>query len=384
MDSTPHSSPLMRRTNFVLIVLFMLLLWLPTLDSIFHFDWTKPRSENRAIAAFPKLHPGWEGFQAYLAGLEAYFNDHFGTRKCLVQWNNKLRWSLFKDKTNRSVLTGKDGWLFFTDARMIDHYSGQLQFTPEQLHDWQMVLERRRNWLARRGIAYLFVIAPDKHTIYPEELPDWLTKVSPQTKVDQFFTYMREHSTVPVLDLRDVVRDAKKLGPTYLKTDTHWNCIGGFAAYQLLMQEIARLMPALKLGAMPRESFTLTNTLTHGGDLARILGVSMTESNAFSMIPNLELPVFSQKLPPEDHPKEPAFSSNPSAKGSLMLYHDSFSGAWNPFLGYHFNQITYLWQYDLDTAWVERDKPDIVVTEMLERFFNTEDPKKLMVKEALF
>ncbi len=48
--------------------------------------------------------------QGYLAGLEAYFNDHFGCRKCLVQWNNKLRWSLFKDKNTRNVLVGKR-WL---------------------------------------------------------------------------------------------------------------------------------------------------------------------------------------------------------------------------------------------------------------------------------
>jgi hypothetical protein len=77
------------------------------------------------------------------------------------------------------------------------------------------------------------------------------------------------------------------------------------------------------------------------------------------------------------------FSTNFNAKGSLILFHDSFAGAWSPFLGYHFNRITYLWQYDIDPAWVERDKPDIVVIEMLERFFDTRDPKKMMEKEAL-
>ncbi len=106
---------------------------------------------------------------------------------------------------------------------MIDHYSGQLQFTPEQLHDWQVLLEKRRDWLARRGIAYVFVVAPDKHTIYPEELPNWVTKVRPQTKLDQFYDYMHAHSTVPVLDLREIVRGGKKTCPTYFQTDTHWN-----------------------------------------------------------------------------------------------------------------------------------------------------------------
>ncbi|MEI9865253.1 MAG: hypothetical protein WDN00_12025 [Limisphaerales bacterium] len=45
--------------------------------------------------------------------------------------------------------------------------------------------KKRRDWLAKRGIAYLFVVAPDKHSIYPEELPGWAVKVRPQTKLDQ-------------------------------------------------------------------------------------------------------------------------------------------------------------------------------------------------------
>jgi alginate O-acetyltransferase complex protein AlgJ len=383
MNPATTTSTLRRWTNVILIALFMALLWLPGLDSVFHFDWTPPRSENRAIAAYPKFQPGWHGMQAYVVGLEAYFNDHFGCRKCLVQWNNKLRWSLFKEQNTRGVLVGKDGWLFMTEAQMIDHYSGQLQFTPTQLHDWQVLLEKRRDWLARRGIPYLFVVAPDKQTIYPEDLPDWITKVRPQTKLDQFFTYMHAHSTVPVLDLRNVVRDAKQMSPTYLKTDTHWNFIGGFAAYQELVQTLAHQVPAMKLEPMPLASFRLTNWLTPGGDLARILGLSMSESNAYFLMPNPELPQFITKLPPPDHPKEPAFSNNPKVKGNLILFHDSFAGAWIPFLGYHFNRITYLWQYDLDPVWIERDKPDVVVTEMLERFFNISDPKKMMAKEAL-
>ena len=154
MNRPSTTSTLTRRSNVVLIGLFMTLLWLPTLDTVLHLDWTPPHGENRALAAFPKLQPGWHGLQPYVVGLEAYFNDHFGCRKCLVMWNNKLRWSLFKDKSTRSVLVGKDGWLFTTDFEMIDHYRGQLQFTSEQLRDWQVLLEKRRDWLARRGIVH--------------------------------------------------------------------------------------------------------------------------------------------------------------------------------------------------------------------------------------
>jgi len=382
MNCPATTSTSVRGSNIVLIGLFVTLLWLPTLDAFFHIDWTPPRSENRAMAAFPKFQPVSLGLGVYLAGLDAYFNDHFGCRKCLVQWNNRLRWSLFKDR-NTSVLVGKANWLFTTEMQMIDHYTGQLQFTPEQLRDWQVLLEKRRDWLARRGISYLFVVAPDKQSIYSKELPDWAVKVRPQTKLDQFYAYMHAHSTVPVLDLRGVVRDARQTCPTYFKTDTHWNMFGGFMAYQELIRNLATVAPALKLEPLPLASFTLTNHPEPGMDLARILGLSMAESNAFSLIPKPGLPQFTTKLARPDHPMEPQFINNPQAQGRMIVFQDSFAMSWISFLGYHFNQVTYLWEYDLDPVWIEREKPDIVVSEMVERFFNIGDPKKLMAKEAL-
>lgn len=381
LNSPSTTSTLTRRTNIVLIGLFMTLLWLPGLDTFCHIDWTPARSENRAMAAFPKLQPGWHGLQTYVAGLEAYFNDHFGCRKSLVHWHNKLRWSLFKVQNIRTVLVGKDGWLFFTWGDMVNHYSGLLQFTPEQLHNWQVLLEKRRDWLAQRGIGYLFVVTPDKHTIYPEALPDWMTKVRPQTKLDQFVAYMRAHSTVPVLDQRKVVRDAGQVCPTYLKTDTHWNGFGGFVAYQELVRTLAKQRPGLE--PLSLASFTLTNIPAPGMDLARTLGLSMIESNAYSLVPKPGLPQFTAKQPPPEHVFEPRYTHNPQAKGRVIIFHDSFGLRWIRFLGYHFNQVTYLWQYYLNPAWIEREKPDLVVTEMNERFFNIAQPEELMAKDAL-
>ena len=387
MNSAENNLAWTRWTNTILIGLFMTMLWLPALDTFFHLDRTLPRSENRALASFPNTPSNWHELRGYVAGLEAYFNDHFGCRKCLVQWYHKFRWSVFRDNTTPEVLVGKDGWLFYTHADMIDHYTGLLQFTPEKLREWQVLLEKRRDWLARRGIAYLFVVTPDKHTIYPEELPDWVKKVHPQTKLDQFVAYMRANSTVPVLDQREVLIQAKKVHPPYYKTDVHWNLFGGFVAYQQLMETLAQQRPGLE--PLPLTDFTVTNTIptegefAKGGDMARMLGLTMVESNYYDLIPNKKLPEFTSKLPPPEHVHDPRCTINPQAKGRLMVFQDSFALNWIQFLAYHFNQVFYYWQYDLDPAKIEQEKPDIVVNEMNERIFNTENPVKLMAKEGL-
>jgi alginate O-acetyltransferase complex protein AlgJ len=383
MPSPSTTSTLTRVTDQVLIGLFIGLLWLPNLDTFFHFDRTAASNENRRIASFPKFQSGARGLAVYVAGLESYFNDHFGCRKWLVREHSKLSWSIFKEKNTSDVLVGKDGWLFYTSGNMIDHYSGQLQFTPEELHDWQVLLEKRRDWLAQRGIAYLFVVTPDKHTIYPEGLPDWLTKVSPRTKLDQFVAYMRDHSTVPVLDVREVVYRAKQVFPTYYKTDCHWNPFGGFTAYQEVMRALAKQRPDLG-DPLPLASFTVTNRIGTGNyDMARMLGVSMIESNAFSLIPKPELPSFTTKWPTQPSSTEPRSTYNPAAKGRLLVFQDSFALAWLQFLGYHFNQVSFLWRYDFDTARIESEKPDIVISEINERCINIQNPRQLMAKEAL-
>src|ERR1039458_10804134 len=118
MNDLSHTATSTRCLNAVLIGLFTAMLALPMLDTFCHLDPTNPRNENRAMAVLPQPPSDRHGLQTYVGGLEHYFNDHFGFRKCLVQWNNKFRASLFKDKGTRDVLIGKNGWLDRKSTRL--------------------------------------------------------------------------------------------------------------------------------------------------------------------------------------------------------------------------------------------------------------------------
>ncbi|MEI9865259.1 MAG: alginate O-acetyltransferase [Limisphaerales bacterium] len=319
MENPSTTSNLRRWINRVLIGLFFVLMWLPSLDSIFHFDWTPRRSENRAMAVFPKFQGGGAGVQAYLVGLEAYFNDHFGCRKCLVLWNNKLRWFIFQDR-NSNVLLGKTAGCFRRTPRMVDHYSGQILFTPEQLHDWQVLLEKRRDWLAKRGIAYLFVVAPDKQTIYPEELPIWVTKVGPQTKLDQFVAYMHEHSTVRCWIYAMSSARAKNFIPRICRPTPTGISSAASWAYQEVVRRMGELLPALKLEPEPLSSFKVIHHLQAGGDIALLLGTSITESNGYSLMPKPGLPKFTSKMFAAGQAQGGQNTDNPQAKGRVLIF----------------------------------------------------------------
>jgi len=367
-----------------LIGLFAVLLLVPLLDMAFHLDPTKPQSENRLLAAFPSRPQNIGGVKKFMAGWEAYFNDHFGCRRCLVMWHNKLMWSLFEDKNARNVLVGPDGWFFISEPWMIEHFRGAMQFTDAQLHDWQKLLEHRRDWLAQRGIKYVFVIAPEKYTIYPEHLPVWLKDLGGRTKSDQFYAYMKAHSTVEVLDLRPMLSAAKKTTPVYLKTDTHWNELGAFLASEELVRALGEhQLP--ELAPLSLDSFDLTHRLTAGGDLVNIRGIriSMAESNAFFLTPKPSLPVLETFIPTGEHVMDQATAKNPRGHGLAMVYTDSFGRGWISFLSYQFGEADFFWQYHLNGPLIERRKPVVVVNEMVERFFNVMDPMELFAKDAL-
>jgi alginate O-acetyltransferase complex protein AlgJ len=374
---------------WLLSLLFLALICLPTLDWIFHLDHAPMANEKRLLTKFPEFR-GLAQLQEFITGLEGYFNDHFGFRKRLVRTYNGWRRQWFHGAPHNNVIVGRDGWLFSIADRMLDEYFGQMQFSEPDLDAWQRLLEKRRDWAARRGIKYLFVIAPDKHSIYPEYLPEWIAvaKSRKPDKTEQFMAHMRTRSTVEVLNLRQPLRDAKPLGVSYLKTDTHWNFLGGFIACQAVVRALARQVPQLK--PLPLEAFERKVEIRPAGDLGGILDNSEAkETQMITLAPRPPLHGLQSEAVPSRLPGkwykggEPVVTRSESGQGKVIVFRDSFSGGFQPFLGFHFKEVLYIWQYNWDAAFLEREKPDIVVDEMLERFFNLADPNELARKDQL-
>jgi hypothetical protein len=355
--------------NVVLAAVFITLLWLPTFDTLFHFDHSPAFNEKRLPAQFPQFEPGLDGLKNYLRGLGSYYNDHFGFRNQLIHLHIQARLALFNTGGNY-VLIGKDGWLFCSsDAEhMTEHYQGLLQFSAQELLDLKNMLERQRDWLAQRGVEYIFVVAPNKQSIYPENLPSWLTPARHHTKLDQFIDYMHSHSTVAILDLRPALRAAKQIAPDYYKTDTHWNNWGGFVACQEIGKTLEKSIPDLK--PLPLDSFELKKEQFEVGDLARMLGVVVTEDDITPM-PKTNLPSLKETAPTPKFSYPAYFTTNPNATGMCLVFRDSFGDALKPYLGYYFKQVCYVpARGNIDTNLIEKTKPQVVISEIVERDFN--------------
>lgn len=368
--------------NVALIGFFVALLWIPLFDSTFKFDPSPAPNEKRALAEFPNFSFKPTTWRDYFAGLEKYYNDHFGFRKTLLRWEHKWKRSLFRESSVTEAMIGRDGWLYLARGGMVDNMLGNLSYNDAQLAAWRQVFQTRRDWCAARGIAYQLVIAAEKHSVYPEHLPTWIPAERKHDQISQLVAYLKTNSSVPVLDLRAPLRQAKTNLPTFHVTDTHWNDYGAFIGYTELLNALTPQRPELK--PLPLDAFEIRRSQQPGGDLAIMLAQerSLVEADHIALIPRPPLTAIATKADPTlslTTPKPGAgpaifVSENPAATGKVVMFHDSFAVALQPFLAQNFNRVVYVWQHHWDVPFLEQQKPDVVIDEVAERSFYRGNP----------
>jgi hypothetical protein len=67
-----------------------------------------------------------------------------------------------------------------------------------------------------------------------------------------------------------------------------------------------------------------------------------------------------------------------------VVFHDSFGAAWQPFLGHSIKRIVFMSEdREFNLRVILENRPRIVVNEVLERYFNTQNPQELLTHDGL-
>jgi hypothetical protein len=372
MLPTPRLHPL---CALALVAAFAAALAAPGVAMLAGVDREVPAGENRDLAPRPARPATVAALRAFPAAAARYFEDHFGLRARLVRWQALLRLRLLGSSASPDVIVGKEGWLFYAGDGASEDMASAVAFTRAELERWRTTLEHTQDWMEARGVTYLFVLAPDKHAVYPEQLPSSIHRVGAETRTDALVNYLRDHSTVPVLDLRVPLRAAKARERIYHRTDTHWNDRGAFAASQAIWH---MLTPRFGTPASGRGAFGARAVVVPGLDLAGMLGVAgaLTESD-LRLVPRVPLRArIVEPARPDarlmdarlvtEHPDR----SLPRA----VVFRDSFGSALVPFLSERFSRAVYLWQYNVDPEVVLAERPHVVIQEWVGRRLSTLPP----------
>jgi hypothetical protein len=368
----------------VLISAFLVVICLPAIGSLLGWDRGFNRNQGREqLAQFPALTLDWPSVRAFPGAFTRYFEGNFAFRPRLVEWQSVLRFEALDASPSPVVVKGRDGWLFYWDDGAPEDYTNANPFTRDELEAWQRTLEGARDWLAARGIAYLFVIAPDKHVIYPEYMPVSIRPVRGESRIDQLVAHLGAHSTVDVLDLRPALLGAKAGERIYQRTDTHWNDRGAFVAYRQILQRLAPSLPGAR--PMDRSMFEAREVHSSGLDLAGMLGLtdSLREEDLRLVRRDPAAARVVEPLNPDPHGIEGRMATELRG-GSLpraVVFRDSFGSALIPFLSEHFSRTLYLWQPNFDPEAILEEHPAAVIQEWAGRHLHTLGPYDAVSKE---
>ena len=328
--------------------------------------------ENRVHAARPGLPRDWGQLDAFPHEYEAYFGDNFGFRSDLVAANTWLKRSVLGVSASPKAALGKDGWIFLL-GDFATAYQRKPGFAPKELEEWTIMLTARKRWLERREIPFLFVAAPDKHTLYPEYLPPVAQPLWKTSPLDQLYGALEAAGEVDTLDLRPALRAAKADGIVYHQLDTHWNDVGCYVAYRTLVEKLNAFNLACGT-PLPLSAFTRTEKVVRDGDLAALVGV---EGVASSRQPYLERKdgvgktvMGTVNADSTGLPKEQAYVSyeTPGKTLNVMFLRDSFGDRIAPLLAAHCGRLVCGPSAVFNTELILREKPDIVVLERVERY----------------
>ncbi len=352
---------------YLYIIAFLVILIVPTFVNYFNLENITELEEKRELALKPALVLTKE----YPQKFESYFNDHFGLRQFIIGISNKTKLNIFKASTKPELVQlGKNGFLFYNmkDDRIFDSYSNTNLYSQSQLNAaYKMHLSLKKQ-LDSLNIKYFMGYWPNKHTIYPENLPFAMKRQiqSDTSLAEQVVKYFNKRE-ISFFDVSKDMIKGKMKNQLYYKFDTHWNSYGAYEAYNSFCHQT---FPVLGLTSFSLNDFEINYLNTRKGDLTNLLGIDSI-SNYFDKKPEFVFKGNSyQVIDSEGLPSQTTLTTlneNCGNQTVVLVFRDSFTSAFVQFLSLHYYKVIYIWNISPDMKTIQIAEPDIVISVCAER-----------------
>ena len=354
----------------LLAPVFALLLLLPLTDQLLGLSGRFNSTENRAASQVPPLN--FPHVRSFAKQFDQYYKENFGWRNALFYAYSRWKLNVLGESPlPEKVVVGKNGWFYLGNSynRVVDQHRNLLPLSADSARYIARHLTQRQAELARQNVRLYILIAPDSHTIYPENLPDHLKPTPGTTRLDVLKQAVA-HTTVPFIDLRDTLLTAKRDRFVYYQTDTHWNDYGTMIGSATLVNRVRQDLPALP--ALRLSDFQVEKQPGGGGDLVTMLTVQQTRKDeVFYLITptdRVEVRQTASVPNPTSGFASSRFAGN--GMGKLLFIGDSFSHSMMPFLAGSFRESYFVRSSQLDSTLVTTEQPSVVVVEVVERNLN--------------
>ncbi|MGI9432583.1 MAG: alginate O-acetyltransferase AlgX-related protein, partial [Myxococcota bacterium] len=302
------------------------------------------------------------------AGLSRALGDRLPYRGAVIAAKARVERSLLFVGSFGSVEVGRDGWLFFRGS--FGQTLGDEETMEHALVRLTAFLEQARGSRAELRV----VVAPDKHTIYPEMLSERaqrdVARFAPAR--DRLHAYFGSGRDPRLIDLWSVYRRerARNSEPLYLADNTHFSATGAL----WMTREI---VDSLQPGIWVAEDASTDSEQLLPSDLTRMAGLREDPTRvALLEVVRPGVRLVRRELPGGgDSWSDPVHfvsstSGRPLIGGRTLIVHDSFIGTFlRPPLRQFFEDVLFLHHMHVTPAQLERGLRhyDQIVFQVVER-----------------
>lgn len=227
---------------------------------------------------------------------------------------------------------------------------------------WKVLLEMRARYFAARGIRYYYFVAPNKESVYADFLPEGFV-LSDDRTVHRIMSAVKGIDCVKYMYPIDVMRRPDNLYETYPKGDTHWNYYGAFLAYREMMSRIGEDVRVRVLDTSDVNFFEVKTR----GDLINKIDQNASDTLVYSKVRSPRAKIVSN-----NHVSASGnviiYENEDASLPKLVIFRDSFSVHWLNYIAESFSRVVVVWQPNIDYTIVEKEAPDVVISEQAERF----------------
>lgn len=334
----------------------------------------KSESEKRFLANPPEA-----SFLSndYKRQFSSWLGDHILLRRHFLSIKNFVSYDIFdiKSSISNNVQNGKDGFLFTSIDFNIEIATQSYKITEKELKDFAQTVQKISDYYKSQGKNYILLIHPSKATIYPEKL--YGNYKTGTTLCDELYEYISKNTDVKIINIKKYLLEKKGKDFLYWKKDSHWTPLGNYWAYYSIIDSLNNF------GLTNEKELPLkfsNNSIQGAGDLASLLGMKETIETARAVdFTNTafidDKSAYSKKIQEafektftEKNDKRVlyTFSNNGENSGKkIFIYADS--QFWpgdktdTKMLAQHFENLTYLWTYQLFPEIDEASGADIII-----------------------
>ncbi|MBR3241624.1 MAG: hypothetical protein IKN57_02125 [Parasporobacterium sp.] len=232
---------LKKKLQIIFIVLFYLMIAVPLAAMFFQHE-IMDIEENRRLAEPARLTVLQGGLNRdFPAEFERWLNDHIGFRKQMIQLHGQFHYYVYHVfPKEQPYMLGRAEALNYETGEMLLDYQHRNLYTEAYLKEAAESLQKIKDYAEAKNIDFYYFQCWDKHSIYPEHMPEEILQYGGNSKTDEILRALEEYTDIPVISPKAELLSAKKSCAPYSfwGDPTHWTERGSFIGYQVLMNRI--------------------------------------------------------------------------------------------------------------------------------------------------